>query len=71
MRYGKIQTTCVLRSSGAMVLGTLPVSGRPTTWMVVRQGPIAHAVADGGCLDIFTLICLFSPLSPSLWETAR
>ena len=25
----------------------------------------------GGCLDIFTLIFPFSPLSPSLWETAR
>ena len=24
-----------------------------------------------GCLDIFTLLYLFSPLSPSLWETAR
>ena len=27
--------------------------------------------AGGGCLDIFTLIYPFSPLSPSLWETAR
>ena len=25
----------------------------------------------GGCLDIFTHIYLYSPLSPSLWETAR
>ena len=25
----------------------------------------------GGCMDIFTLIYPFSPLSPSLWETAR
>ena len=25
----------------------------------------------GRCVDIFTLIYLFSPLSPSLWETAR
>ena len=24
-----------------------------------------------GCLDIFTLLYPFSPLSPSLWETAR
>ena len=32
-----------------MVLGKLPVSGRPTIWMIVRQGPIALAVgADGG-----------------------
>ena len=27
--------------------------------------------AGGGCLDIYTLIYPFSPLSPSLWETAR
>ena len=55
-----------------MVLGKLPVPGRPTIWMIVGQGPIALAVgAGGGCLDIFTLIYPFSPPSPSLWETAR
>ena len=55
-----------------MVLGKLPVPGRPTVWIIVGQGPIALAVgAGGGCLDIFTLIYPFSPLSPSLWETAR
>ena len=55
-----------------MVLGKLPVPGRPTIWITVGQGPTALAVgAGGGCLDIFTLICLYSPLSPSLWETAR
>ena len=55
-----------------MVLGKLPVSGRPTVWMIVGKGPIALAAGvGGGCLDIFTLLCLFSPLSPSLWETAR
>ena len=44
-----------------MVLGKLPVPGRPTIWMIVEQGPIALAVgAGGGCLDIFTLLCLFS-----------
>ena len=58
-------------SGGAMVLGKLPVPGRPTTWIIVGQGPIALAVgAGGGCLDIFTLLCLFASLSPSLWETA-
>ena len=37
------------RSGGAMVLGKLPVPGRPTIWMIVGQGPIALAVgADGG-----------------------
>ena len=59
-------------SGGAMVLFNLPVPGCPTIWMIVWQGPIALTVgAGGGCLDIFTLIYLFSPLSPSLWETAR
>ena len=55
-----------------MALGKLPVPGRPTIWMIVGQGPIALAVGSGGgCLDIFTLLCPFPPLSPSLWETAR
>ena len=59
-------------SGGAMVLGKLSVPGRPTIWISVGQGPTALAVgAGGGCLDIFTLIYPFSPLSPSLWETAR
>ena len=50
-----------------MLLGKLPVPGRPTIWMVVGQGPIALAAgAGGGCLDIFTLFYPFSPLSPSL-----
>ena len=57
---------------GAMVLGKLPMPGRPTIWITVGQGPTALAVgAGGGCLDIFTLIYPFFPLSPSLWETAR
>ena len=59
-------------SGGAMVLGKLPVPGRPTISITVGQGPTALAVgAGGGCLDIFTLIYPFSPFSPSLWETAR
>ena len=59
-------------SGEAMVLGKLPVPGRPTIRMIVGQGPIALAVGAGeGCLDIFTLLYPFSPLSPSLWETAR
>ena len=49
-------------SGGAMV------PGRPTIWISVGQGPTALAVgAGGGCLDNFTLIYPFSPLSPSLW----
>ena len=57
---------------GRVVLGKLPVPGRPTIWISVGQGPTALEVgAGGGCLDIFTLIYPFFPLSPSLWETAR
>ena len=47
-------------SGGAMVLGKLPVPGRPTIWITVGQGPTALVVGvDGGCLDIFTLIYPF------------
>ena len=54
-------------SGGAMVMGKLPVLGRPTSWITVGQGPTALAVgAGGGYLDIFTLIYPFFPLSPSL-----
>ena len=43
-----------------MVLGKLPVPGRPPIWMMVAQGPIALAVgAGGGCLDIL-LSCILS-----------
>ena len=59
-------------SGGAMVLGKLPVPGRPTIWITVGQGPTALTVgADRGCLDIFTLIYPFFSLPQSLWETAR
>ena len=45
-----------------MMLGKLPVG----------QGPTAFAVVAGGaCLDSFSLVYVFSLLSPSLWETAR
>ena len=53
-----------------MVLGKLPVPGRPTVWITVGQGPAAFAVGAGrGCLDIFILIYPFSPLSPSLGDS--
>ena len=59
-------------SGGAMVLGKLPVPGHPTIWIAVGQGPTAFVVgAGGGCLDILLSFILFSPRSPSLWETAR
>ena len=55
-----------------MALDKLPVPGRPTIRMTVGQRPTALAVGAGGdCLDIFTLIYPFSPLSPSPLETAR
>ena len=54
-------------SGGAMVLGKLPVPGRPTIWISVGQGPTTLAVgAGGGCLDIFTLLYPYSSPSPSL-----
>ena len=53
-----------------MVLGKLPVLGRPTVWITVGQGPTALVVgAGGGCLDIFTLVCPFlSSLSLTLGD---
>ena len=53
-----------------MVLGELPVPGRPTIWITIGQGPTALVVgAGGGCLDILHSTILFSPLSPALWVT--
>ena len=49
-----------------MVLGKLPVPGRPTILITVGQGPTVLAVgAGGGCLDILLssiLSLLFLPL---------
>ena len=56
-------------SGGAMVLGKLPVPGRPTIWITVGKGPTALTVGAGwDCLDIFTLIYPFSSFSLSLGE---
>ena len=52
-----------------MVLGKLPVPGRPTTLITVGRGPVALAVgAGGGGMDIFTLIYPFSSYSLSLGD---
>ena len=54
-----------------MVVGKLPVPGRPTIWMIEGQGPNCTCSRCGwGLFGHFTLIYPFSPLSPSLWETA-
>ena len=56
-------------SGGAMVLGNLPVPGRPTIWIIVGQGPTALAVgAGGGSLDIFSLVYHFFSYSLSLGD---
>ena len=39
-------------SGGAMVLGKLPVPGRPTILITVRQGPIGLAVRAVGWLVV-------------------
>ena len=53
-----------------MVLGKLAGLGRPTIW-TTGQGPTTLAVGVGEdfFFDIFILLYLFFPLSPSLWET--
>ena len=56
-----------------MVLGYLPVPGRPTIWITVGQGPTALAVGAGGGLfgHFYSHLSFLSSSSPSLWETAR
>ena len=53
------------------MLGKLSVPGRPTSSDDSRARAYCACSRCGwGCLDIFSLIYLFSFLSPSLWETA-
>ena len=47
-------------SGGAMVLGKLPVPGRPTIWITVGQGPTALAVGAGGDVWTFLLSSILS-----------
>ena len=54
-----------------MVLGKLPVPGRPAILITVGQGPIALAVGAVGDVWTFLLSSILSLLSPFLWETAR
>ena len=54
-----------------MVLGKLPVPGRPTIWITVGQGPTALAVGAGGVVLTFLLSSILSLLFLPLWETAR
>ena len=51
-----------------MVLGKLPVPGRPTIWITVGQGPTTLVVSAGwGCLDIL-LSSFLSSFSLSLGD---
>ena len=45
-----------------MVLGKLPVPGRPTIWITVGQGPTALAVGAGGLVWTFLLSSVLSLL---------
>ena len=56
-----------------MVLGKLPVPGRPTIWITVGQGPTALAVGAGGGWfgHFYSHLSVLSSFSLSLWETAR
>ena len=47
---------------GAMMLGKLPVPGRPTISITVGQGPIALAVGAGGVVWTFLLSSILSLL---------
>ena len=54
---------------GAMVLGKLPVPGRPIIWIILGQRPIARAVGAGAVVLTFFFSRLsFSFLSPSLGD---
>ena len=48
-----------------MVLGKLPLPGRPTNWIIAGQGPTALAVGAGGMVRTFFshLSFLFHSLS--------
>ena len=47
-------------SPGAMVLGKRPVRGRPTIWIIVRQGLTVLAAGAGGVVWTFVLSSILS-----------
>ena len=53
-----------------MVLGKLPVPGRPTIWIIVGQGPTALAVGAGGGWSghFYSRLSFLSSFSLSLGE---
>ena len=53
-----------------MVLGKLPVPGRPTIWITVGKGPTAFVVGAGGVVRTFLLssILFLSSFSLSLGD---
>ena len=53
-------------SGGAMMLGKLPVPGRPTIWITVGQGPTALAVGAGW--GLFGHLSFLSSFSLSLGD---
>ena len=56
-----------------MVLGKLPVLGRPTIWMIVGQGPVALAVGAGRRLfgHFYSPVSFLSSCSLSLGDGSR
>ena len=53
-----------------MVLGQLPVSGRPTIWITVGQGPTTIAVGAAGGLfgHFYSHLSILSSFSLSLGD---
>ena len=64
-------TEKAFQAGGAMVLGKLPVLGHPTNSDKRRaRSYCACSRCKLGLFGHFSLVCHFSFLSPSLWETA-
>ena len=61
--YCRKNIKCGGWSGGAMVLGKLPVPGRPTVWIIVGQGPTALAVGVWTFFLSSIIFLSFLPLS--------